>query len=113
MELRSPDPSLNPYLAFALIISAGLDGIENGAKLPPALDADLYAAGESVTSGLAALPGSLEEAARLARGSALAERTVGRELLGKYCDIKLAEARDFAAAKEKTGFYWERYFKAV
>ncbi|MCL2071872.1 MAG: glutamine synthetase family protein, partial [Oscillospiraceae bacterium] len=49
MELRSPDPSLNPYLAFAMIISAGLCGIENSMSLPPSVDADLYTADTSVT----------------------------------------------------------------
>ena len=62
MELRSPDPSVNPYLAFALILTAGLDGIENNLSLQPPVDADLYTADESVTGKLlpypAALPGN-------------------------------------------------------
>ena len=70
-ELRSPDPTANPYLAYALLIYAGLDGIRNGTPLPPPLDVNLYTADEAVTSGLSTLPASLEEAQELARESRL------------------------------------------
>jgi len=86
MELRSPDPMLNPYLAFALIIAAGLDGIERSMNLPPAVDADLYAADNTVTSTLDTLPASLEEAIELAKNSAFIKDVLGEELLLKYLD---------------------------
>ena len=70
-ELRSPDPTANPYLAYALLIYAGLDGIRNGTPLPPPLDVNLYTADEAVTGGLSTLPASLEEARELARESRL------------------------------------------
>jgi glutamine synthetase len=110
MELRSPDPSLNPYLAFSLIIAAGLDGIENKMTLPPAVDADLYTADVSVTKPLAQLPDSLDKAIALAENSKFVKSVIGEELVSKYIDIKKAEAADFAAAKDKAGFYKERYF---
>ncbi|MCL2033478.1 MAG: glutamine synthetase family protein [Oscillospiraceae bacterium] len=110
IELRSPDPSLNPYLAFALILSAGLDGIENGLALPPAVDADLYTADKSVTKDLATLPDSLDSAIRLAEASEFIKTVIGGELMLKYLTIKKAEAADFHAAKDKTAFYKERYF---
>ncbi len=113
MELRSPDPSVNPYLAFALIISAGLDGIENQTKLPPAVDADLYTAEKSVTGALAALPDTLEKAVHLAQSSAFVKGVIGGELLAKYCDAKKAEAAEHAAAEDKALFYIERYFDTV
>jgi len=113
MELRSPDPALNPYLAFALIIAAGLDGIENGTALPPALDADLYAADESVTQTLTPLPNSLHAALNRATHSGFVKSVVGEELLAKYLAIKKAEADDFAAAEEKEEFYKERYFRVL
>ena len=113
MELRSPDPVVNPYLAFALIISAGLDGIEKKMALPPAVDADLYTADESVTKTLAILPGTLEQAIILAENSGFVKRVAGEELLSKYLDIKKAETRDFAAADDKAGFYKERYFNII
>ena len=65
-ELRSPDPAANPYLAFALIIHAGLNGIMNGQELPTAVDYNLYKADPSILSRLDQLPGDLESARRAA-----------------------------------------------
>jgi glutamine synthetase len=114
MELRSPDPAFNPYLAFALIIAAGLDGIERALPLPPALDgADLYTAGDSVTKTLARLPDSLNAAIALAEKSDFVKSVTGEELLSRYLTIKKAEARDFAAAADKDQFYTERYFSII
>lgn len=113
MELRSPDPSLNPYLAFALILAAGLEGIENNLALPPAVDADLYTADESVTKMLTLLPDSLGEAISLSDNSDFVKNIVGEELLSKYIAIKKTEAGDFAAAADKTEFYRERYFNTI
>jgi glutamine synthetase len=113
MELRSPDPSLNPYIAFALIIAAGLDGIENNIPLPPAVDEDLYATDIRITKTLATLPESLEHAIALAENSEFVKGILGEELLSKYLAIKKPEAVDFAAAEDKKGFYKERYFNIV
>ena len=113
MELRSPDPSLNPYLAFALIIAAGLDGIEANLPLPPAVDADLYTADKSVTKGLALLPDTLEKAISLAEKSVFIKKVIGEALLAKYLDIKKIEDANFASARDKTSFYKERYFKVI
>ncbi|MCL2236180.1 MAG: glutamine synthetase family protein [Defluviitaleaceae bacterium] len=93
MELRSPDPSINPYLAFALILGAGLFGIEKELPLPPAVDADLYTAGQEVTSKLAALPANLREAVEKARNSQFVKVIIGEELHLKYLAIKEAEDR--------------------
>ena len=113
MELRSPDPSLNPYLSFALIIAAGLDGIENDLALPSDIDVDLFAADESVTKGLGLLPDSLEEAVSLAEKSDLVKKVIGEELLTKYLAVKKVEASDFAAAEDKTAFYKNCYFSVT
>ena len=110
MELRSPDPSLNPYLAFALIISAGLDGIENEMALPVAVDADLYTAEETVTKPLERLPNSLDGAISLAEHSDFVKRVIGEELFFKYLTAKKAEVADFNAAEDKLSFYKDRYF---
>jgi len=99
MELRSPDPSINPYLAFALIIAAGLEGIEKNLTLPPAVDADLYTADESVTGSLALLPGSLDQAVRLAENSPFVKAVIGRDILSRYVEFKKEEAAAFAAAR--------------
>jgi glutamine synthetase len=113
MELRSPDPSLNPYLAFALILAAGLEGIENAAPLPPPLDADLYTAEKNVTKTLTLLPDSLHAAITLAARSDFVKSVVGEELLEKYIVLKQTEADEFAAAKDKAVFCKERYFRSV
>ena len=113
MELRSPDPALNPYLSFALIIAAGLDGVESGLALSPAIDADLYTADESVTNNLVSLPDSLDNAIAAAEGSSFIKNILGEELFLKFLAIKKAEAKDFSAANDKRAFYAERYFSVI
>ena len=113
MELRSPDPALNPYLAFSLVIAAGLDGIENNMTLPPAVDADLYTADESVTKALERLPDSLDKAIALAENSKFVKNVIGEELVSKYIAVKKTEADGFAAAEDKAEFYKERYFNLI
>jgi glutamine synthetase len=93
MELRSPDPSINPYLSFALILEAGLDGIENELKLPPEVDGNLYLAPESITNNLEQLPIDLTEAIELAQNSEFVRSVVGDELLASYIKIKKAETK--------------------
>ena len=113
MELRSPDPSLNPYLAFSLILCAGLDGIRNSLILPPAVSADLYTAPAAVTDSLVRLPDSLGAAAELARGSEFSARVVGKDLLAKFAAAKESEAAAFAAAENKAEFFTKRYFSYI
>lgn len=69
MELRSPDPTVNPYLAYALVIFAGLDGVKRKRLPPEPLNVNLYTAGPEITDSLETLPGSLAEARKLARES--------------------------------------------
>lgn len=93
MELRSPDPSINPYLAFALILEAGVYGIEQKLTLPP----------KGVANKLEQLPDNLAEAVELARNSEFVRRAVGSELLDSYVKIKESE----------TDFTVENYFEFV
>ena len=113
MELRSPDPSMNPYLAFALIIAAGIDGIENNMALPEAVDADLYTADEEVLKTLTLLPKDMDEAIRHAENSDFVKGIIGEELLTKYLTSKKSEAWDFAAVNNKAEFYKKRYFSVI
>jgi len=113
MELRSPDPSINPYIAFAMIIAAGLEGIENELPLPKAVDIDLYAADESITKNLAELPDSLDKAIRAAKDSAFVKSVLGETLLIKYLSIKEDEAAAYISAVDKAKFYSERYFSFI
>ncbi len=110
MELRSPDPTVNPYLAFALIIGAGLDGIEKALPLPPAVDVDLYNADESITKGLALLPYNLDKAIALAENSELVKSVIGDEMLRKYITFKKEEAEAYNKAEDKESFYKDKYF---
>ncbi len=110
MELRSPDPSINPYLAFALIIAAGMEGMEKGMVLPAAADVDLYTADENITKKLTPLPANMNEAIKLAENSGFVKSVIGNELLLKYITSKKKEAQDFSAAKDKVEFYINRYF---
>ena len=69
MELRSPDPTANPYLAYALLIYAGLDGIQKGMTPPPPTNLDLYAADSLVLDRLETLPATLAQARKAAAES--------------------------------------------
>lgn len=113
MELRSPDPSANPYLAFALIIAAGLEGIESNLTVPQAVDADLYTADEAVKSSLTMLPYSLEQAILLAENSPFVSNILGRELLSRYIALKKEESSVFVKAHDKAAFYRDRYFDVI
>lgn len=73
-ELRSPDPGANPYIAYALLIYAGLEGIRTESSLCPPVNVNLFTAGPEVTDSLETLPASLPEALELARRSPLIAR---------------------------------------
>ena len=81
IELRSPDPMANPYLAFALLIHAGLDGIRRNLSAPLSVNENLYPADETLTSKLERLPSSLEEAKQLARDSAFVASVLPKQML--------------------------------
>lgn len=88
IELRSPDPSANPYLAYALLIWAGLDGIAKDMCPAPAVNLNLLTAPESETREFDTLPGSLEEAVALANGSALVRRVLGEDAASFLTDVR-------------------------
>lgn len=83
-ELRSPDPTCNPYLAFALLIYAGLDGIRRKLPLPAPADMNLFTAPESVTAKYTSLPANLDEAKQAASASAFAREHLPKSLLAYY-----------------------------
>jgi glutamine synthetase len=84
VEYRSPDPSCNPYLVFALLLAAGLEGIKNKYELPPAAQG---VGDESVE----VLPADLNEAIKAASESALARRVLGDVLFEKFLANKRIE----------------------
>jgi glutamine synthetase len=89
-EIRSPDPSCNPYLALAAVIASGLEGIEEGADPGDAVREDIYEFDEDKRAeyGIETLPGSLGEAI-----TALEEDSVVQEALGPHVSEKFAEAK--------------------
>jgi glutamine synthetase len=88
IELRSPDPSCNPYLCFALVLAAGLRGIERGYQLPPEID-------DEPPASAARLPEDLREATDLFDVSELARDTLGDRLCAWYVRNKRAEWADY------------------
>ena len=84
-ELRSPDPAANPYLAFALMICAGLDGIENKLPLCGPADFNLYTADPEALSDLEKLPASFEEACEAASSSEFIKKHIPAGIISVCC----------------------------
>ena len=84
IELRSPDPSCNPYLAYTLLIYAGLSGIEENLEPAPSLDMNLFTADAAVTDGLARLPETLQAAAAVAERSEFVRKYVPEDIIRLY-----------------------------
>src|SRR6476660_1969269 len=96
-ELRCPDPSCNPYLTFAALLHAGLDGIEKGYDLPEPMDRNLYdlTHDERVAAGVAQLPETLGEAVEEMAKSELVNRALGDHSSPRYIDLKREEWEDY------------------
>jgi len=84
IELRSPDPAGNPYLSFALILAAGLDGVKRGLVPPPPTNVNLFTADAAITAKLKQLPRSREEAATLARQSEFVRSVLPEGIINAY-----------------------------
>lgn len=93
IELRSPDPSCNPYLALALCLAAGLDGMRNQIEPPGSLDKDmnLLSAEERRAYGIESLPRNLKEAVEEFEKDSLMQKVLGEEVCQKYAQAKLRE----------------------
>ena len=113
LELRSPDPATNPYLAFALIIAAGFHGIENNLALPESMNVDLYAADESITGKLPRLPENLGHALKLAGKSDFLKSTLNEQMLESFVRFKTIELQSFSRTTDKRAYFLENYFKMI
>ena len=93
IELRSPDPACNPYLAFSVMLAAGLDGIEKGMTLPDDVTDDVYEmSGDARASlGIGQLPGDLDEAIVAMEGSDLVREALGEQVFNWFLRNKKAE----------------------
>jgi glutamine synthetase len=93
MELRCPDPACNPYLTFAALLMAGLDGIEKGYELPEPMEKNLYhlSPDERKRLGIEQLPETLGEAIELTAESELVLKTLGEHMFNRFIEIKRQE----------------------
>lgn len=96
IELRCPDPSCNPYLAFAVMLACGLDGIRRQLPLPDATDENLYEVSPSKVSGkLRVLPGSLEEAIHDLEEDEVVQKALGAHICERFISAKRLEWEDY------------------
>ena len=101
IEYRSPDPACNPYLVFAVMLAAGLDGIENEYPLPPPVEENVYEMSEEerAARGIETLPGSLIEAIEVAERSEFLRKALGDHVFESLLKNKRIE--------------WEKYRRYV
>lgn len=97
IELRCPDPSANPYLALAVCLRAGLDGIVNRIQPPASVDCNIFAMSkeEKKKLGIEAIPGTLIEAVGELEKDEFIQETLGRHVSEKYIEAKKAEWADY------------------
>ena len=92
-EIRCPDPACNPYLTFAALLHAGLEGIEQGYELPEPMETNLYhlTAEQRKERGIVSLPETLGEAVDALAGSELVRKALGPHIFDRYVELKRAE----------------------
>jgi len=97
VEFRSPDPACNPYLAFSVMLAAGLEGVEKEYELPEPVEQNIYLMSEEERRklGIASLPGSLIEAIQLTEKSKLMRKTLGDHVFNSFIASKKVEWDDY------------------
>lgn len=105
VELRSPDPSCNPYMAFAAIIASGMDGVLNSMEPPVPCNRNLYCMSdeERGIDGIGLLPGSLKDALLEMDADPVVRAALGEFIYGKYRNGRLQEWKDYKKVVHK----WE------
>ena len=109
IELRCPDPACNPYLAFAVMLAAGLDGIENNLEPPEPVEEDIYQLDDEsrVSRKIDVLPSSLTDALWHLKKDKLMRETLGEHLFERYIDVKSTEWDEFK--KQVTNWELDTY----
>jgi glutamine synthetase len=109
IEFRSPDPACNPYLAFALMLAAGLRGIDEKYPLPAPIEEDIYEMDEAARqrAGIESLPGNLFEAIQEVEKSELVTETLGKHIFNKLIANKKIEWDNYRTHVSR--FEIERY----
>ena len=105
-EIRCPDPACNPYLTFAALLHAGLEGIEKGYELPDPMETNLYhlTAEQRKERGIVSLPETLGEAIDELSESELAKKALGPHIFDRYIELKRKEWDDYRVQLTE----WER-----
>jgi glutamine synthetase len=113
VEFRSPDSACNPYLAFAVILAAGLKGVEEGYELPQEAEDDVWSLtdGERQVLGITPLPSSLSEAITAMEGSELVAETLGEHVFDFFLRNKRAEWAEYR--RQVTPFERDRYLPVL
>ena len=111
MEVRSPDCACNPYYVLKLLISAGMEGIEDGLELPPPYNQNSY--DEEARKELKALPPTLGEAVAKARESAFVHEALPKTVVDTFLDTKARQAEAWDAAKDRDAFELKHYFMYI
>jgi glutamine synthetase len=109
IELRSPDPACNPYLAFSVMLAAGLEGIEKEYPLPEPAEENVFEMKpeERERRGIATLPGSLAEAIQLAEGSEVVRKALGERVCHTFIQNKKIEWDNYRS--QVTDYELKRY----
>ncbi len=109
IELRSPDPACNPYLAFSVMLAAGLEGIEKGYECPDPIEENVYVMSleERTRRGVGSLPSTLYEAVQLTQQSDLVRKALGDHVFNAFIQNKLIEWDEYKA--QVTEFELNRY----
>ncbi|MFP3984273.1 MAG: type I glutamate--ammonia ligase, partial [Desulfurivibrionaceae bacterium] len=100
VEIRSPDPACNPYLAIAMMLNAGLDGIKGQMTPPGSVDEDIFemTPAEREAAGIESLPPDLYEAIEEFKANPISRETCGEHIFEKYCTNKELEWDSFRTA---------------
>ena len=112
-ELRCPDPSTNPYLAFAAMLSAGMEGVKRKLEPPEPVEESLYdMSNEKILNrGIRTLPENLREAVIALEEDSLMKDTLGEHCFNQYIEAKKTEWRDYA--KQVSKWELDRYLEKI
>jgi glutamine synthetase len=113
IEFRSPDPACNPYLAFSVMLAAGLRGITEGYELPPEADSNLFEMSDAELSklGIDQLPQSLSDSLKVMEQSTLVQEALGEHIFEWFLRNKRSEWRAYKT--HVTAFEHDRYLRAL
>lgn len=113
IELRSPDPACNPYLAFAVMLASGLEGVEKGYECPEPVEENVYVMSleERKRRGIETLPSSLYDAVQLTAGSEVVRKALGEHVFNAFIQNKMIEWDEYRT--QVTEYEIKRYLPVL